>query len=105
MTLQMKRKAYLLVFLTFWSQFDDALLTVASAFQSAPLQSNDDDDECLPLKRLAEQEQFAPRRQPQAVSVKPQAAEFSFAGRCVSFERQLITRFPALLYIFMSLQI
>jgi hypothetical protein len=105
MTLQMKRNAYLLVFLTFWSQFDDALLTVASAFQSAPLQSYDDDDECLPLKRLAEQEQFAPRRQPQVVSVKPQAAECCFAGRC-SFEGKLITPFPApLLYIFMSLQI
>ena len=32
----MKRLAYLLIFLTFWAQFDDLLLTPASAFQSAP---------------------------------------------------------------------
>jgi hypothetical protein len=101
----MKQVAYLLISLTFWSQFDDALLTPASALQSAPLPS-DDDDEFLPPQRQEREEPFAARRQPQPVSVKPYAADFSTVERGVPSEWNLTTPFaPPPLYAFMSLQI
>jgi hypothetical protein len=104
MASQMKRKAYLLVFLTIWAQFDDALLTPASTFQSAPLPADDDDD-FLPVKRPAHQDQFA-RRQPLSVGVKPLAANFTFVQRRVPSESKLTAPFtPAPLALFMSLQI
>jgi hypothetical protein len=101
----MKQVAYFLISLTIWSQFDDVLLTPASALQSAPLPS-DDDDEYLPAKRQEQPEQFAPRRQPQSVSVKPRAADFFSVGRGVPCEWNLTTPYaPPPLYAFMSLQI
>jgi hypothetical protein len=98
----MKRLAYLLIFLTFWAQFDDLLLTPASAFQSAP----SDDDEYVSSGGQEQQEWFGPRRQPPSVSVKPQAADFPLVRREVPSEWKLTTPFaPPPLYVFMSLQI
>jgi hypothetical protein len=76
----MKRNAYVLIFLAFWAPFDDALLTAASAFQSAPLTS--DDDEALPLAPLTQQEHFA-RRPPQPLIGRPLATSVSPVRRSV----------------------
>jgi hypothetical protein len=100
----MRRTAYVLIVLALWAQFDDALLTLASAFQSASLTIYDD-DECLPPTPLTRQEQLG-RRLPQSVRVKPPATNVSLARRSAPSEQSLTTPFTSPpLYVFMSLQI
>jgi hypothetical protein len=100
----MKRHAYFLILLTFWAQFDDVLLTPASACQSAPFPS--DDDEYVSSEGPEHQRRPGPRRMPQSVSVKPANANFSFVPRGVPSGWNLTTPFgPPPLYVFMSLQI
>jgi hypothetical protein len=103
----MKRNAYLLVFLTFWVQFDDSLLlALPSAGQSASLPSNDEEEEYLPATGQERQEQSSLRRQPKSVSVKAQAADSTLVGNRLPSEWNLAAPFaPASLYVFMSLQI
>ena len=102
--LQMKRIAYLLIFLALWAQFDDVLLPSVSAFQSTPLSS--DDDEFVLSRGQEEQRWLGLRRQRQSASVKPKGADFSFVERGLATELNLGTRLvPPLLYVFMSLQI
>jgi hypothetical protein len=103
----MKRNAYLLVFLTCWVQFDDSLLLALPwAGQSAPLPSNDDEDEYLPATGQEREEQSILRRQPQSVRVKAQAADSTLVGNGLPSEWNLASPFaPASLYVFMSLQI
>jgi hypothetical protein len=101
----MKRNAYLLAFLTFWVQLDDALLTSASTLQSASLPS-DDDDECLPLECKEQLEQGSARRPLHPVRVASRAADFPRIRRGLPFEWKLTTPLaPPPLYVFMSLQI
>jgi hypothetical protein len=100
----MKRNTYFLILFTLFAQFDDALLSFAATSLSAPLTS-DDDDECLPLLRLAGQEQCS-RRLPRSISVKLLAGSFSPFGRSLLAEPILTTPFaPPPLYLFSSLQI
>jgi hypothetical protein len=97
----MRQVAYGLVLLTFWAQFDDVLLPLVLATQSAEVAT--DDDEYLSCERP---EQCAPRRHVQTDSVKHQAADYSSDQKNLSSERQvtgLFVRSP--LYVFMSLQI
>ncbi len=67
--MQIKPIAYLLIALAFWSQFDYVLLTPAAAAQSVPAPTDDDDDYLLPNLQDQE-EQVAPRRQPETVSIR-----------------------------------
>jgi hypothetical protein len=102
--MQMKRNACILVFLTIWVQFDNALLTLASAFQTPPVQNTD--DEYVVSKGQQQQTWFGARRQPQAVNLRPLAADLFFVGKNVSSECNLTTLYsPPPLYVFMSLQI
>jgi hypothetical protein len=100
----MKRIGYLLIFLTFWAQFDDVLLLPASASQSVPLSS--DDDEYVPSGGQQQQEWFGPRQKPQSVSAKPEIEEYSFLRRRGLPEWKLTTPCAVSpLHLFMSLQI
>jgi hypothetical protein len=102
--MQIKRNAYVLILFTLLAQFDDALVTLAASFQSAPLPS-DDDDGCLPPARPERQERCC-RRQPQSISVKRLAANFSFFARSLLPKAMQTTPFaPPPLYLFSSLQI
>jgi hypothetical protein len=97
----MKQAAYALILLTFWAQFDDVVLPLVLASQSAALAA--DDDEYLSCER---QEQSAPRRQFHIAIVKPRTAGHSCDQTDLSSERRaaaLVAR--SSLYVFMSLQI
>jgi hypothetical protein len=101
----MKRNVYLLVFFTFWAQFDDVLVDCACAFQSDSLAS-DDDDECLPLNRKEGQEQVSVRRPAHPVGALPQTEEFRVVGNRVLIASNLTKPFaPPPLYFFMSMQV
>jgi hypothetical protein len=102
--LQMKRIAYFLISLTLWVHFDDVLLAPASALESAPLPS--DDDEYVACEGQGSQKQFGHRRQPPAVSANAQAVHGPLVRTGMPSAWHLTTPFaPPALYVFMSLQI
>jgi hypothetical protein len=99
----MSRLVYLLILLVIADQADDAW-AVAPGLPSAPLA--DDNDEYLPARTQARDEQSSSGRGPKSVGLKPQTADCSVVRRAVPPEWGLTTPFtPPPLYLFMSLQI
>jgi hypothetical protein len=99
----MKLNAYLLVFLTFWAQFDDLLLTPVFAVQSAPLPT--DDDEYLPTELREQREHINNLRGRVSVGMKPQIEHIPIAQRDVPSQSNIRTPSGPCLYVLMSLQI
>src|SRR5262249_23517101 len=101
-TLQMKRIACLLAFLTCWAQFDDLLLPCSSYAQSAPIPG--DDDEYIPSKRQEQETRSASLQRPGLVSLRRLPAVFALVCRGRLSEPTSATPLAAPLYLFMSLQ-
>src|SRR5262249_42313410 len=101
---KMKRNAYFLVLLTFWAQFDDALMPPSAAVQSAPVPG--DDDEYVPSGSEQQHRSLSPHRQGKAVGVQSRGADGFLVARGTYCPGDRATALlPRPLYVFMSLQI
>jgi hypothetical protein len=68
-TVRTHKFAYLLIFLSIWSQFDDVLLATFPTVPSAPL-TDDDDDEYLSVGREQGRKWASARQKPVLVGLK-----------------------------------
>jgi hypothetical protein len=99
--------AYFLVFLTFWAQLDDVLLTTLPLLQSACLVSADD-DEYFSVQREQGAEKGLSRQKSVFEGLKPRSVDVF----CVSTKPCALPELPSggsvalsPLYVFMSLQL
>ena len=104
--MRMPKAVYLLVFLTFWAQFDDVLLTPSSLAGSASVAAND--DEYLSVERDQARERTASLHKSALDALMPKIAGCdSFAAKSDALPGSRIdglTR-PSPLYALMSLQL
>ena len=97
--------AYLLIFLSLWSQFDDVLLPPSLVLPSASLP--DDDDEYVSTRPDSAWERSSIRQKPAFVRMQSKTADFiSMSPRQDSSESNRAGLIgPSPLYVFMSLQL
>jgi hypothetical protein len=104
-TVMRTQKAFLLICLSIWCQFDDVLLACLPGSQSAPL-IDEDDDEYLSVKPNQSLKNSSSRQKSVLVGLKPNTANLLLSTRREA-RPALKLAWPvnlSLLYVFMSLQ-
>jgi hypothetical protein len=98
------QKAYLLICLSIWCQFDCVLLAGFPSSQSASL--TDEDDEYLSVKPDQSLKKSSSRQKSGLVGLKPKTANFLLSTRRDARPALKLAWpvGPSLLYVFMSLQ-
>jgi hypothetical protein len=99
------QKAYLLICLAMWCQFDSVLLASCPPAQSAPL-ADEDDDEYLSVKSNQTLKKSSSRQKAVPVGLKPKAADLVLSARRDVRRASKVgcPDGPSFLYVLMSLQ-